>query len=74
MTVGQLRQIAFLLNADVADLLRPPPPGNLGAKAEETLAAIERLTPDQQRAVLALIRSFQAPQNAGQGESDDGPA
>lgn len=60
MSVGQLRQIALLLNAKPEDLLRAPPSDGLAAKVEETLAVMDALTDDEWATVMQAARAIAA--------------
>jgi transcriptional regulator with XRE-family HTH domain len=60
MSVGQLHQIALLLQAAPGDLLRAPDGRELSQKVEETLELMEELSDQEWSAVLATARSIAA--------------
>lgn len=58
MSVGQLRQIAKLLQAEPGDVLRAPDGRELSQKVEQTLAVMDRLSDDEWATVLATARTI----------------
>lgn len=60
MSVGQLRQIAFLLKAEAGDLLRAPLDHELSKKVQETLQLMEQLNDSEWDAVLQNARMIAA--------------
>ena len=56
MSVGQLRQIAHLLQAQPGDLLRAPDERELSKKVEDTLAVMDRLSDEEWATVLGTAR------------------
>lgn len=58
MSVGQLRQIAVLLNAKPSDLLRAPDDTDLTPKVEETLKVMDQLSDAEWEGVMAVARSI----------------
>lgn len=56
MSVGQLRQIAKLLQAEPGDLLCNPDEKSLTAQVEETLTVMDQLSPEEWAQVLSTAR------------------
>lgn len=60
MSVGQLQQIAFLLKAEVGDLLRAPDARDLSNKVQEALTLMDQLNDNEWEAVMQNARMIAA--------------